>query len=644
MQKYLDLKNISVISLIVINSIITSLHFFKLLSLPNYVPSTLSFITVTLLTQYAFSNFIKPSKLLVCIPLVFTLPHLVYTSVIIIIENLSNASLQTATLLTYTTLSIILFSIGFFMTIKKESKKNIKRKKAKSDWKVFYFLFLGIIVSRVIFFQDVNLLSTLSPDNIIHNVIIKEIFVNQKYSLNIVSLNPSITIQSYLPIFHLIFGPTIASGGMINSIISYSILETFFFLLSTFWIFFTIRKISRNNFVPVFASLLHMFMFERISAYTSFFLLPQTVAGVWAFIIISRVIHKKRLEIITILNLVVCIFTHFYIGPMSSLLVVIILLLGSIKWLPALIPKFTFIFIFLLFLTYIFEITSGFDLSFLYEYLFSDYDTRKSEFLFTNAASLMNSILLSAGAISIPILLSSLSTIFSKNKMLPTLSTILFLVICLIGFNFPYGTKLFVIYHYLLILIVAFGWKKISLSAKTFLYLATLTIILIGLSTNLVVSSWEYKKTLFNQKQVEYVTNIETDSAKYIFSNYNDSKYIVISNPITMTVTESLTLTTSPGGIFATAESRIQIWKFLNGDISSGEFKHFILERFPSKEILVIYNPRTEQWAARDEEYIKGFSNLIWKPYYKTTKSCENMQFEYKELLYVRENACMFLI
>jgi len=497
------------------------------------------------------------------------------------------------------------------------------RKYEPKDSIPFLVITILFIISRIIFYKDVPEFSSLNFDSLTHNIAIKEIFINKRYSINLKEISNSFTILTYLPIFHYIFGPTILFSGLSNTGISFKMLELLFFLLSSFIVYILIRNYT-NKYIALISTCFHIFLFERVTGYTSFFLLPQTLSAIYSFVLIVYILTRSKISyLLVIFNLIVTVLTHFFIGPIVSLLIIFFFVTKDISTKSAMLKNILILFaLILMFVTLFYK----FDFSFLYEIIFKDYEVRKPEFIILNIEQNIKIFFDLLGFFVLLIIFNLFFVLFKKSYNWFYVNFLILTIVFLVTSNFPYATKMFVILHYLLIISISLLLKD-TITKKY-----QLIIILLFNIVAFVFILWnnlnEYKKTIHYNGTYTVITNYDLLAINYL----KDKNGLIISDPLTISIIESTTKLKSNGGIFSEPESRTLIWEFFNGEIGLDEFKKSVSPRDEKLDIYLVYNSRTKKWKDLDKDYIKGYTNIIWKPYFNARDICiRDLDYNYTE-------------
>lgn len=567
--------------------------------------------------------------------------HNVSKSLFLILGNLSSSLLiffldsliyqiQYVSLIFYLLSSVVLYLLALSL-LKDPVKQSSNSPTAPPKIAEILLVFMMFITSRAIFWKSIPFYTTLNTDTFTHLTAIKGIFINHNLSWNLTRISPSFSVFSYLPVFHLITGPVLAAVGYRQMIYSINIFDISFGLLSGLGIFYILR--NKGFIVALIGVALHFFMFESISAYTSFFFLPQTLAAFLGFILFADSPQTRRLDFPTILYLSVIVLTHFFIGTIIALLFFMMYLMTRQYS-----PRYVGILILCFFILLSASIITGkLDLYEIVNIFFGSDTARDSEILKVTNLDMWTSLLEILGVFIVPTAFMVLFSPFRKNSFLIFVSATLIFLLATILSGLPYAGKLFVLLHYFLILLFAESltavMKSIQEVTPAFIFTALFVMALIP---NLLYSTQKYK-TIFTQSH-QYILANQTDIELIdILTDLKKGK--LISDPLTSTILEAQSAHESFGGIYTSLQKRIEIWLFLNESTTKDTF----IEQLNLNGIngYVIIAPRTLQWKDETQKFIIGYANLIWQPESSLHSSCDSFN-SLGTLVYSSNTACVF--
>ena len=142
-------------------------------------------------------------------------------------------------------------------------------------------------------------------------------------SLFTVNISDTFTINTYSPIFSILLSiPKIIFQKSLVGI--YWWLEYWHFILTAIATFLLAKKVFNNNLLSFMAAIISSLTFESLIAYTTLFLIPQTLV---ALVAIFALIEIEDYKPIWVLPLFFMIFlTHYIVGTLSVLILLVVYL------------------------------------------------------------------------------------------------------------------------------------------------------------------------------------------------------------------------------------------------------------------------------------------------------------------------------
>lgn len=500
-------------------------------------------------------------------------------------------------------------------------------------------LSVGFTLSRVVFYSGMTSGSSFNMDSFGHLIAIKEIFINHNHSLFLTDLNSFFTINSYLPIFHCIFGLPLWLGGQVNFVTNYLILEMSFALFSAIWVFVAVDHYSHNVFAGVVSSLFHVFCFEGISAYSSFFLLPQTLVyflGFLAFMYVAC--GKVKRPWVVLASLVVLTAAHFLIGAIWSVIIIATYVVQENLWIHINVYRAIYVLLWLVLLVFY---AANQNLVFIHKLIMSDFESRKLEFINLGFSGTLTELFRTYGFYLLFLIVAQFKIFFSKNRIHLWVMIMIFFIIGINCLSFLYATKLLGILHYLVIVLVSFVVTEFEITSQRLI----LSILMVtGFCFVLIYSSSTYKDTIKYKDNIGFIMSWDYEAIKYVKNKgYSQVDTIVVSDPLTMSMIEPLIQPSTTGGLFTKPEIREQIWRVLNQNSNPSEFKTFVQDKFgeSKSKIVFVITPRTEEWVHLESSGIRGYLQVIWKPVSTFDGGCGRYDF-LGDSVAESENYCVF--
>ncbi len=595
----LSFEEILVIGVFLLASLLGALLAFSSLSGVDAIVSTLFvFFAPGIITASYYGPFIKKNLVELTLYILFIY---LFLGIAVYIVNLFVFNVPISYVVTY-----ILFS--FFSLIrmllknpeKVDEEDEKKAVKHKDIWVDSCLLALVFVISRYVYYAQVPVWSTLNTDALTHLIAMKEIFVNHVFSLNLPEISNAFTVTSYLPNFHILFGPVLMSLGNTMSAQLYNFLEMAIVFISTFALY-TIVSSKGYRFAGLLLAVMNLLVFERIAAYTSLFLLPQTLTAFLAELLLLSLLFKEKLSLWTyIFYALLLVTSHFPIGTLGLGICFAFFLLST-EYVSLSLVKFMQIIILYM------AISVGlFGTTYLqyFSAIIPDFQARVSELVLLDFNLFLSTLLqmfgLGIGILAFLILIS----FFVKDKALLIFSTILLVLITIILLQIPYSGKLLVYVHYIGITFIAVGVMRIEKYVRN-RFVMWLVIVLVagGMLFPLLAASDQFKRTLYQDNYFGLITRPEKDILGFIES-LPEGK--IISDPLSMTIFESQTKHRSLGGIYTSIPLRTAVWNVLNKKIAVTS------SASNDKPIYVLVTTRTVYWAKQDEAFIQGYANQIW--------------------------------
>lgn len=486
-------------------------------------------------------------------------------------------------------------------------------------------LLVAFFLSLYIHYNGIPFFTTLNTDALAHITAIKEIFSNGHFSWDLRQVSSTFTVVSYLPIFHLIFGPLLSVNQAL-SVPLYNMLDILFVGISGLFIYNSLAP--HNRYSALVFVILHFFAFERIAAYTSHFLLPQTLCAFIGIVLIINLIYKSHISWwMALFTPLLLIGLHFLIGTVATLLFFFILFFRK-EFIPTFLPKLlqiaAFYFLCMVILTGTNYIT-------YFKGLIPDFEARVNELAVLDIPSFIATLLQMYGVWCFLIPTSLLITLFSKNRIGILISIALTVASITILVQVPYSGKLLLYIHYLSILLIT--WTLDFLHAEKlpqFVKYTSIVLLIASMVTPLYISSSLYKNTLRQDNYYGLITTSEIELQ-------NDLSKLeagtIISDPLSMSIFEATTQHSTLGGVYTAVEDRKEVWNTLNLSPNKGNFANK-----KNKYLVITY--RTKTWQKQEINFISKFSNEIWEVPEYTALVCSDYS-KLGTILVTKEDACI---
>ena len=498
--------------------------------------------------------------------------------------------------------------------------KNIKLQIGKN-------LVYGLLLSIVFGITRFMYINTFAPqgihnlDFLVHlNAIIK-FLLNNKFALNLVHVHPMFTVFAYVPVFHIVF------GGALYTLLPKAIFSNLYLVeTAVFWVFslvvmLILYKLTKNWFVSFLVASISLFIFDLDGAYTVYFLIPQTLVSILGFYLFSLIFiygPKVYKRLIFWIAVTLLIPMHLLIGTLWFSLIVFATIFFEISSKFAITLTFAF-FSGLLAAAYF----NFFNFLKIFTWLFPKFMlSRKGDYIVYSFTTLVNKIVLNYSLfIAIILLFGVIWLIFTNKYKHNVLGLSLLAIFVLLASNFLYVHKLFVIFHYIVLLVLAVIFNKILKNVPQFAaWLVFLMFFANGIiSLNAQFSEYAKRESYYNGKYylvLPYEYNLAQDLNILAFGKSLEHKKIynqciVLSNPVEMYFIDGLSLCDSLHGYVAKPFYRQILYLVLRNNNMEPLAK--ISELAEYKHIYLVVTPRTIEWLKKFSiENLNDFKFGIW--------------------------------
>ncbi len=364
--------------------------------------------------------------------------------------------------------------------------------------------------------------------------------------------------NSYPPVFHLLMSlsqfPLTLSP---EQILQYWNVIGFFHLWMVSLVSYAFAfAITKRKSLSLLSCILGTLTFESVIAFTSFFLLPQTLAavlfiGLFANIVWRKINHHPLLSIEVLLGLLLLPFLHYVIGGFA-----LIILLATLMYFrfqdqfELLSAKFPITEILGLVI-----IASLFGSQFLQ--LSSLNHGEAASYIFTIKEKITFMTQAYGYLLLFCVPLGILATIRQSNWIKKYLLLILVGFMAVLVAPLPYVIKFMVLGRWFILFFAALGlWSLIDKQTYYVYRWLSFAVITIGLSGVLILNSLLWKQGLSTDQQISHVSQDELAAANYLHSISANQPVLIISDPATQYLLEGLSGANSAGGSFANVPTR----------------------------------------------------------------------------------------
>ncbi len=198
-----------------------------------------------------------------------------------------------------------------------------------------------------------------------------------------------------------------------------------------------------------------------------------------------------------------------------------------------------------------------------------------------------------------------------------------YLLLILFGFcvvliaQLPYVLKFFVLARWFILFFAAEGiWSILEKQSYRLSKNLSFLIVVALLAGVLILNSLLWKQGLSVNGQTSHVSQDELVAAQYLKDTYPDNSVMVISDPATQYILEGLSGVNSPGGSFASAETRSLLSTSLKQGSSSEiatQLRQIRDKISPSHRVFVVFSGRLFQWQRASDTQKQSFDFNIWE-------------------------------
>lgn len=388
-------------------------------------------------------------------------------------------------------------------------------------------------------------------------------------------LTDTFQFDGYTTLFHVILAAIQHVLHVQNIPGFWWIAEGVFFVLTTLATYAFVYAITKNRLAAFAGGILSAGFFESAVAFTTLFLLPQTVAAlIWVVgmtVVVTQKTKQKKLLAAFITTLVILPF-HAIVGTLGAVYIFIMAIEPKLNWLLVLIASYVVP-------TYL---IAHFGLTGL--------NAGEAQYFNQTLPEKLALFRQWYGYLPIPFLLLGL---WKGNR---TLTVMFAASIGLLASPFPYVLKFVVIIRYIMIAVMAIGigeyLKLLTSNIARYIALGVLTAGTIGI---FVANTSLWKNPVIFRGIASHVSVDELTAAAFLKSHY--SGVFLISDPATQYILEPLSGVNTQGGAYMTSASR---QKLLNMNLEPGT--------------LLAISARTSKWLFVDSKDQMSIAFNIWRP------------------------------
>lgn len=495
---------------------------------------------------------------------------------------------------------------------------------------------IPIVLTLFIWHQDNPFPYPLNWDIYEHQTLINQI-LKGNFSLIPSHLTDTFTVDGYTTLFHSILA-LLQFVFKVQPLQFWWIVELLFFVLTVLVSVWLAWEVFENHWIAFFSGVLASFIFESYIAYTSLFLLPQTVAGLLTIIAFVRVFrfYKSQEPLIDLgqLLLLLAIFlTHFMVGSVGVALLLLTTFLLQFQEKQIKGHFITSWFLMASFFVFLLSIL----LNFFFQFNFLG--TPESVYFNLNLAQKREIMKDWYGYSPLILLPLGIFTFWRESRegeedkdVRGIILVILFLILALVVAPLPYSVKFYVVARYFVHLVMAVGIVKLIFLLPSKI-LRTIMSVFFFLMIALIffANQANYKSILYYHGIATHVTQNEMSAADFLKKNYaNQADVLLVSDPATQYILEALSGINSQGGAYMSLDTRHKLNEFYQNQTPDPkllfEIKDY-LEPIPSQKILLILSGRYFAWQKSLMDAKLAIYFNIWQP----------KDLSYEDLIYIRK-------
>lgn len=432
-------------------------------------------------------------------------------------------------------LSLVDLGVSF---IKKKPKVNLK------DFGLASFLMLfATFIYFLVWKRDTPYPLQLNWDMYEHITLANNIYAG-KVSFLTSQISDTFTFNSYSPIFGVLLSiPKILFQKSLIGI--YWWLEYWHYLLTALATFLLAKKVFKNYLMSGMAVIISLLTFESLMAYTTLFLIPQTLVALLTVLVLIK-IEEYKLKWLILIVLTIFLM-HYIVGVISALILIGVYLSKrlnlSIKVLNIGIISSILVILASICMNYVgrWEILAReeakyFNFSFI----------EKAGFLLDWYGLISFSLIL-LGCLKI------VKSGTSDQKII--LATAIFILAIILA-PFSYFLKFYVIGHYLLNIVIVAGIGVFLLNLPRFLKVIGVLFITSVFTIIFYTNQLAFKKPLFFGNFNTNISPNEVETGKWLSSYDNKANAFLISDPTLQYILEAASGVNSAGGAYMSLENR----------------------------------------------------------------------------------------
>lgn len=477
-------------------------------------------------------------------------------------------------------------------------------------------LILSFFLAGIVYFLwHLNSPYPLNWDFLEHQTLINNI-LSGRYSFFTSQISDTFIFNGYSSIFHtLVAVPQII---LPTGIIDFWMSISFIHLVTVIFASYVLAKaVTENESIALLSAIIGAFVFETVT-FTSLFFIPQTITAVVFTLLFAQLIEEIRHNrfpslSFLVFNSIFLFLSHYVIGILAVFIYAGLYLYFRFEnQLVEIVKKTLILEILISVMIVLMLFSSLIPLGFL--------NQGEAEF-FNFPISDKFSFILKAYGYSILLFLplGLLQIIKSKKTIEIVVMIIALFILSLILIQIPYVFKFYVIGRFFIHLIMAIGMAALLQKTTSRFLNNVLTLFYIFIFMGIfVVNSYYWKNILYYKNILAHISPNEIKASEFIKNRYSGKDVLLVSDPATQNIIETLSSINTQGGAYANAYTREQLIAFSEA-LSPSEIKDRLylindaIEPVGGKRLLIL-SGRYFQWQTASVKNRQALYFNVWTP------------------------------
>jgi hypothetical protein len=427
-------------------------------------------------------------------------------------------------------------------------------------------------------------------------------------------LSDTFRFDGYTTAYHVLIAAIQSLTNTQNILGFWWIAEGVFLTLTTLATYAFCFAYTKHRWTALIGGILSACFFESSMAYTTLFLVPQTLAALVWVIGMTVLVQKRTYQLpVAVGFALIAILLHGIVGGVGAVMLLLFVLSSRLHPLAPV----TKILVLLL------AAAAGYALPTGATHLFATHTINAGEAAYFSQPIVHKLSLFHQwyGLLPIPFLLLGMWQIVKTNHTSAWRLLVLFAGSTgVILSAFPYVLKFTVFTHYLMIAVMSIGiyWILKQLHAWTSI---VLSICFVGITAGMIFLSntHAWKEPVVQNTIASHVSEDEQRAAVALSARYAKTDALLLSDPATQYILEPLSGVNSPGGAYMDRENRlhlIQAFGAADQETFAKEIRS-VTDRVAGSTqgpIVLIINGRTRQWLNQEDDKRLSIASNIWKP------------------------------